>query len=410
MLSSPNADILPSDSGFPIERSHDGLTIDGEESVARLLTEGIEGCQDREAEAFDLAATGAEGIVLFGAGGLGRKTLATLRSDGKEPLAFVDNNGSLWGTKIEGIPVLSPAEAAILFGNSAAFVVTIWAAWADSMRDQIASLQRLGCRTVIPFSLLAWKYRTKMLPHIQIDLPSRVHEHREDVLRCAQLWSDEDSLEDYINQLRWRLFSDFDALGPPQTTQYWQPDLMALGDDTVFVDVGAFDGDTIAEFIALTKGRFRSVDAFEPDPHNFQALQRRISLLPEGLRHKIKIHQQAVGNYDGLIPFTTDAGEGSKVGGKETVHCVTLDGALGGHPSFIKYDVEGFEPAALSGSCGLISKWHPSLAVCVYHVQDHLWRLPLQIHAMNPRYNLYLRSHGQVWETVCYAIPQRVKV
>jgi hypothetical protein len=45
------------------------------------------------------------------------------------------------------------------------------------------------------------------------------------------------------------------------------------------------------------------------------------------------------------------------------------------------------------------------LAVCVYHVQNHLWKLPLLIHSLNPGYRFYLRPHGQVWETICYAVP-----
>ena len=375
-------------------------------SIEDLLSEGIDACRKRESQAFDLASAQTNGIVLFGAGGLGRKTLAILRSAGQEPLAFADNKRSLWGSEIEGIPVLEPAEAAARYGRSAAFVITIWASWADRMQDQIASLKKLGCKTVIPFTLLAWKYHATMLPHVQIDLPSRVHEQGDAVLRCAQLWSDEDSLVEYASQLRWRLFSDFEGLRLPRTTQYWQLDLIELGDDTVFVDVGAFNGDTVGEFVELTKGRFRRVLAFEPDPNNFQALEQRINLLPEDLKHRISVYQQAVSNYDGSISFTTNAGEGSKIGGKETVQCVTLDRAVSEPATYIKYDVEGFEPEALSGSQELISKWRPSLAVCVYHLQDHVWRLPLQVHAIDANYKLYLRSHGQVWETVCYAIPE----
>src|SRR5581483_8746684 len=64
-----------------------------------LLSETPDHASRRAEEAFDdLAAGKADRIVLFGAGGLGRRTLAGLRKLGKLPLAFADNNPTAWGT------------------------------------------------------------------------------------------------------------------------------------------------------------------------------------------------------------------------------------------------------------------------------------------------------------------------
>jgi FkbM family methyltransferase len=381
--------------------------LEGCSQIHSLLAEGIDACRERESQAFDRAAAGTHGIVLFGAGGLGRKTLATLRRAGTEPLAFADNNRTLWNTSIEGIPVLSLAEAAARYGRSAAFVITIWASWNDRMQDQVSALQNLGCRTVIPFVLLAWKHSASLLPHVQIDLPSRVHEQADAVLACAGLWADDESLREYAAQLRWRLYSDFDAIGNPVPAQYWQPDLIRLSDDAVFVDAGAFDGDTIAQFVEFTTGRFARAYAFEPDTRNFLRLGERLAQMPESISSRISLHQQAVGNINGPVPFSSGKGASSGVGGEEYAQCVTLDRVVSEPPSYIKYDVEGFEPEALTGSQRLIAEHRPALAVCVYHLQDHLWRLPLLVHSFNPDCRFYLRSHGQIWETVCYAIPAR---
>ena len=64
---------------------------------------------DRERHALDrlLEDTGPR-VVLFGAGGLGRQTLACLRTIGIEPLAISDNNSRLWGSTLDGIEVLPP--------------------------------------------------------------------------------------------------------------------------------------------------------------------------------------------------------------------------------------------------------------------------------------------------------------
>ena len=92
-----------------------------------LLSEPLSSVRDRERSAFDKLLAGCENrLVLFGAGNLGRKVLQCVRSIGAEPLAFADNSQSKWGTNVDGVPVLSPKDAAAQYGPSALFLVTIW--------------------------------------------------------------------------------------------------------------------------------------------------------------------------------------------------------------------------------------------------------------------------------------------
>src|SRR4051795_5037491 len=94
-----------------------------------LLAEDVISARRREASTFDaVAGDRADRIVLFGAGGLGRRTLAGLRADGIEPVAFADNRAELWDTTIDGVPVPPPGAAAERHASSATFVVTIWGA------------------------------------------------------------------------------------------------------------------------------------------------------------------------------------------------------------------------------------------------------------------------------------------
>ena len=74
--------------------------------------------------------------------------------------------------------------------------------------------------------------------------------------------------------------------------------------------------------------------------------------------------------------------------------------------TFIKMDIEGAEFDALRGARAAIERHRPVLAVCVYHQQDDLWRLPLLMKEMVPDYRMYLRCHeGDGWQTVAYAVP-----
>lgn len=50
------------------------------------------------------------GTLIFGAGLRGRNVMAFLRQHGRNVLGFSDNNEQLWGTMIDGVPVIAPKE------------------------------------------------------------------------------------------------------------------------------------------------------------------------------------------------------------------------------------------------------------------------------------------------------------
>jgi FlaA1/EpsC-like NDP-sugar epimerase len=180
-----------------------------------LLARHVATVRHAEAREFDRLSSGRP-IVLMGAGGLGRRTLAGLRQHGVEPVAFVDNGPGRHGTLLDGVRVLSAAAAAREFGRTAAFVVTIWGAnrphrFAHS-REQ---LRALGCDVVFPFPPLFWKYADTLLPFYLQDLPSRVLEQRDAVRRGFDLWEDAASRAEYVAQVRFRLDADFDGLPHP---------------------------------------------------------------------------------------------------------------------------------------------------------------------------------------------------
>ena len=65
-----------------------------------LLAEGVDGAHEREHSYFDRYAEPFDkAVVLYGAGGLGRRTLSGLRKHGVEPVAFADGNPKVSGRK-----------------------------------------------------------------------------------------------------------------------------------------------------------------------------------------------------------------------------------------------------------------------------------------------------------------------
>jgi FkbM family methyltransferase len=198
----------------------------------------------------------------------------------------------------------------------------------------------------------------------------------------------------------WQLMADI-----CEGDQYFPSDIITLTDREQFVDIGAFDGDTVADFARRTQGRFDRVYAFELDRINYGHLQENVARLPNADR----IRAFNVGIWDSEQDVTYSVGQSqSTVGSGDAVgHVVALDDALQEDPvSFIKIDIEGAEPQALRGAAGIISKQKPTLAVCVYHHFEHLWAIPLLIHELVPDHRIFLRHHTTLeYETVCYAVP-----
>lgn len=380
-------------------------------AVAQLLAEGTTGAIERQRSAFDRIAASSSGeIVLFGAGRLGRRTLSGLRKSRIEPLAFTDSNPRLWNMSIDGVTVLAPADAAQRYGKRAVFVITIWSGQAiDTMAQREEQLYALGCERVVPFTYLFWKHAGAMLPHYALDLPQKVHQQSNQVLAACALWSDPASRYQYLAQLRWRLLGDFNALTPPvKHTIYFPSDLCQLTDREVFVDCGAYDGDTVRSFLKQSQGAFARIFAFEPDPASFARLEATTSALQSDGR--ITLQQAAAGARAGKVSFCASADESSYVSagtGNLEVDCIVLDEILShAEPSYIKMDIEGAELDALRGARRLIQRHSPVLAVCSYHTQDHLWKIPSLMRSFNPEYRFFLRPHlFEVWDLVCYAIP-----
>ena len=380
------------------------------DELVRILSEPIPSVIDRERHALDqlLEDTGPR-VVLFGAGGLGRQTLACLRTIGIEPLAISDNNSRLWGSTLDGIEVLPPRVSAARFGAEACFVVTIWnpSHWYSETRTQLESL---GCRWIMPPSPIYWRFPETFLPFYSQDRPHVVHQQADAVLEAAALWSDDISRREYLRHISWRSAGSWTFQRPQSTESYFLDDVFELVDDEVFIDCGAFDGDTLRAYLSRRHEAFRRFVAVEPDRGTFAALTEYVGGLPLAARDRISLVNCAVGAERAMISFEDTGGLGSKSTpeGSSQILCLPISElADASRPvTYIKMDIEGAEQDALIGARPVIERDRPVLAVCVYHTPYDLWRLPLLMKRMVPDYQMYLRCHeGDGWQTVAYAVP-----
>jgi len=149
------------------------------------------------------------------------------------------------------------------------------------------------------------------------------------------------------------------------------------------------------------------IRAFEPDPKNFAKLEAFVATLPPG---HVVTHPHAIGSRRETVRFSGTGNEAAAVGtGELEVQAVPLDEVLADcTPTYIKMDVEGSELDGLTGARRILAEHAPALAICVYHRQDHLWKVPLEVRKHSEEYAFFLRPHLlEVWDLVMYAVPKQ---
>lgn len=187
--------------------------------------------------------------------------------------------------------------------------------------------------------------------------------------------------------------------------QYFPFDIVRLGDDEIFVDCGAYTGDTLENFLKRVK-TFKKYYALEPDKRRSFALKKimkrvgeDIRYIPVGAWNKKEVLSFSLQNECGEIVSGNNHGEKIPVDAIDNI--VDKDERV----TFIKMDIEGAELKALEGARNTISKWKPKLAICVYHKREDLITIPQFIKQIDMNYKLYLRAHYPYCsELVLYAI------
>lgn len=180
-------------------------------------------------------------------------------------------------------------------------------------------------------------------------------------------------------------------------------DIIRPHGNEVYVDLGAYTGDTIAELLEYTDGRYEKIYALEPDRRNF----RKLSVSTEGMEN-VEIFNCAVWECDTELMFADRSGRQSAVSqtGKPK-EARSVDSILaGGRADIIKMDVEGAENEAVNGALKTIEAYRPKLMISLYHRNCDIFSLPLKIKRINPDYRLFMRHQPYIpaWETNLYAI------
>jgi FkbM family methyltransferase len=345
---------------------------------------------------------------------MGRQAAAGLAALGANVVAFGDRNSTLHGNRIDGLPVLSPAEIAATHRGDACLI-------ASTMYDSEIGddLLARGCEIVVPVG-----YLNLRMPEI---FRAREYEgawaaasslaNREAIEEAYGLLDDETSRRVFSSKLAFYLTLEKQRVDEikSHSTVYFDSGVWQLGAREVVADGGAYIGDTLESFIEACSGQFGSYFAFEPDDTNFV----RLSIAAGRDPTRITAVRAGLGRRTASARMLSTQGLDSRLLSKDEpggmdVPIVSLDDYFDGRraPSLIKMDIEGAEAEALQGAAHILHDSSPVLAISAYHYPTDLWTLPLLMHRLMPQSRLHLRHYTrEVDDTVCYAVPSdRLKI
>ena len=201
---------------------------------------------------------------------------------------------------------------------------------------------------------------------------------------------------------------------PPKTKKpypenFFDSELLTFSENEIYVDGGAYDGDTAIKFMKNVKNRFKNMYLFEPNPISFEKLTENLEKVQ---KNKIKFFNLGLYNSKRKIGFDlSDTASTINKNSSNFISTIKLDNCIN-EVTFIKLDLVGSELQALKGAQKLIKKCKPKLAISVdSNLPINLWKIPVYIHSLNLGYKFYMRKYddkaanGYKLHIVCYAIP-----
>lgn len=200
--------------------------------------------------------------------------------------------------------------------------------------------------------------------------------------------ADDLSRKTFINTIKYKISGKIDYLFECETTAD-EPyeSFLKLSDNESFLDLGAYNGDTVLDFINRVDN-YNSIIAVEADSKTFKKLLKST----ENLKN-IECKNLCISDKCGLFPFGMKHGRNSSsLGNDSLAEFISIDELLKDkNVSFIKMDIEGEELNAISGAQNTIKTKKPKMLISAYHKTEDLFSLPEKVFSIRNDYQIYMR-------------------
>lgn len=233
---------------------------------------------------------------------------------------------------------------------------------------------------------------------------SFIEKYKDDIKKAYNLMADDKSKKVFENSLNFLYSGKLSYLTKIDSDKDEAfSGILKLSDSESYLDLGAYRGDTVDEFLHYTNG-YHKIVAVEPNLKNHSKMVEHLKDL-----NNFTAVNAGISDNIGTMLVSKGGGRQSIVGDTKGIvtPVTTVDSLTDVYENFtyIKADIEGMEHKMLDKSSNTLSK-KPKLNIAAYHTNCDFFTLPLKIHSINPNYKIYLRKHPYIpcWDLNMYCV------
>lgn len=229
-----------------------------------------------------------------------------------------------------------------------------------------------------------------------------LRDNLENVKKAHSRLYDDQSRKVFENIIRFQITGDLNYCFECETDKDEAFSILNLGENESFLDLGAYRGDTVEEFLNYAKS-YEKIVAVEPDKKTFKKLQN----YSKNVENCITLNH-AIWSENTTLTFDSDKGRGASLktnGDEVSAVCVDYLFEKYGKFTYLNIDIEGAESEMLKGGCKALQN-KPKLCMAAYHRSEDIFELVNKINCINPDYKILLRHHPHIsfWDTNIYCI------
>lgn len=318
-------------------------------------------------------------IVLYGMGDGADKILGITDSLGIKVSGVFVSDGFVRPKLFHGMPLMSYSDAKAQFGD-----MIVLMAFGSGLAEVLNNVKRI------------WGEQEFYVPDVPVagggvfDTAFAVA-HRQELEEVYNALATDEDRRVFKTLVEYKLSGMPTGLYTTAKDERALYTILAPKNGEVYVDCGAFTGDTVAAYLKWAKG-YEKIYAVEPDKRSFKKLLANTAGLDN-----IECINAPLSSTETVALFSPKGSRGSKLAeAGEAVQAVTVDGILNGRRAdYIKIDVEGAESDLIVGAINTINTHRPKLLVSCYHRVEDIFALPLQILSIRNDYKLHL------WHPMC---------
>lgn len=329
-------------------------------------------------------------IAVYGTGNGADRVFEEFEHLGITVSAVVASDGFVRKRTFRGFEVKSISGLESEIGD---FVIAL--AFASPLTEVIENIKALSLRH---------KVIMPSVPVYESDIFNKdfLKKHIDEIELSYSHLADEQSRKVFENIIRFQITGDLNYCFDCESEKDEAFGILNLGENESLLDLGAYRGDTVEEFLKYTKS-YKKIVAVEPDTRTFKKLQINC----ESLENCITLNN-VIWCENCILAFDGNKGRGASAqsqGEEKNAICVDYITEKYGDFSYLNIDIEGTESEMLKGACLTLAN-RPKICMAVYHKSEDIFALVNKIKEIKSDYKIYLRHHKHIsfWDTNIYCI------